>query len=177
MGLDRRELSERYGKAFVAALEQTLNFEGGWADHPNDRGGLTYMGITSQTLSRYNSVTGQDLYMNELTPEIVADIYHELFWKFYRIYQIPGKVLPGFLFDFCVHSGGFAIKSMQRHIGTKPDGILGPKTLGVINQWPHQTLTKHLARRRMKFLCRLVQRDPSQAAFIVGWWNRVSTWF
>ncbi len=176
MALNRQKLTDLYGHAFAVALNRTLGFEGGWSDHPNDRGGLTYMGITSRTLSRYNSVTGHDLYMEHLTPETVADIYHELFWLVPNIGMITGVELPGFMFDFYVHSGPRAVRFLQSEVGAKEDGILGPKTIASLPAWPYHDLIKSLAMRRMKFLCRIVQNNPSQAAFIVGWFNRVSTW-
>ncbi|MCP8894345.1 hypothetical protein KYK29_05335 [Shinella daejeonensis] len=38
---------------FVACLNETLKWEGGWADHPKDPGGATMKGITLATFRRW----------------------------------------------------------------------------------------------------------------------------
>lgn len=172
-------LSRKYGAQFVSALLTTLGHEGGWSNHPNDRGGLTYMGITSLTLDRYNTIAGTYLRMEDLTSMTVADIYYRLFWKGYNVERFPFALRP-FMFDWVVHSGSFAIKSAQRYIGTKADGIAGRKTqeafAAAVVKDGSETVLHHLVLRRMDHLCRMVKRDPNQAVFLVGWWNRVKNW-
>jgi lysozyme family protein len=169
----RIRMSRKYPAQFIQALETTLLHEGGWSDHPNDRGGLTYMGITGATLSRYN----KSLDMHELTPEIVADIYYELFWRHYKIEYFPFG-LREFMFDWVVHSGSIAIKEAQKEAKVRVDGVMGPVTRDALARIEinRDNLRRSLAIRRMTRLCKLVRASPKQASFIVGWWNRVQKW-
>jgi len=84
------------------------------------------------------------------------------------------------MFDWSVHAGFFAIRSMQRHLGLKPDGVVGPRTRAAVEEatvtWGTAKVLRSLAIRRMNHLCRLVRRDRKQGDFIVGWWARVQHW-
>lgn len=168
-----------YGGWFAEALELTMEFEGGWSNHPSDRGGKTKYGVTEDTLAVYNDRSSSRLRIETLTRKQAADVYHLLFWRHMRIDILPG-FLRGFMFDWSVHSGWFAIRSMQRHLKLKPDGIVGPRTRAALDAHIERTgetvLLRALAIRRMKLLCRLVRRDRTQGDFIVGWWDRVSHW-
>lgn len=165
----------RYGSAFYMAVRDTLEFEGFWVDDPVDRGGETKYGITKRSLGFYSLHMGQYYDMADLTLEIAIDIYHRQYWVLYNIEDMPDWAQP-FMFDWVVHAGPSALKSMQRHVGVKPDGLVGPRTLGALDtDTDGRQAVRELAIRRMRVLCRLVRRDPTQAKFIVGWWNRVST--
>lgn len=167
----------RYGLEFTETVLMTLAFEGVDTNHPSDRGGKTRYGITRLTLARYNGFTRSNLFLDEITIRDAVDIYHELFWLFPKIGTLSSA--SSFMFDWHVNSGTFAIRSMQRWLKVKPDGIIGPVTAkkidDLIRVHGSDFVIRALAIRRMRLLCRLVRRDPTQAAFIEGWWNRVST--
>jgi lysozyme family protein len=179
-------LLNRYGGSFVDALVRTLDFEGGLSNHASDRGGKTKYGVTQATLDAYNKHTGHhpDLGLPpakvaDLTIERAADVYHVLFWTGMRVQLLP-PVVRGFMFDWGVHAGFFAIRSMQRHLKLKPDGVVGPRTRAALDDAlmvrGERGIVRALAIRRMKHLCRLVRRDRKQGDFIVGWFDRVSYW-
>jgi lysozyme family protein len=175
----RARVHRVYGFSFSEALALTMEFEGGWSDHPSDTGGRTKYGVTWRTLREYNRVKGAHILLTDLTPRQAADVYYVLYWLRYGIDKLPGSV-QGLMFDWSVHSGGFSIRSMQRHFKLKPDGIVGPITGSAVASavatlgWGE--VQRALAIRRMKHLCRLVRRDRSQGDFIVGWFDRVSVW-
>jgi lysozyme family protein len=175
----KRLVVSTYGQHFALALETTMRFEGGWSNHPSDRGGKTKYGITQKTLRNYNKRMGTWLTIEGLTPEQAADVYWILYWKEMRIDRLPHAV-QGLMFDWSVHAGFFSIRSLQRHFKLKPDGVVGPRTRASMDKaivtWGSEHVLRALAIRRMNHLCRLVRRDRKQGDFIVGWWTRVQHW-
>lgn len=174
-----RKLIGTYGLEFVRALATTMKFEGGWSNHPSDRGGKTKYGVTARTLRAYNLRSGTWWTVEGLTPEQAADVYWLMYWLEMRIdgLRIP---VQGLMFDWSVHSGFFSIRSMQRHFKLKPDGVVGSRTRAAmdaaIGTWGSAHVVRALAIRRMNALCRLVRRDRKQGDFLVGWWARVQHW-
>lgn len=173
----KKKLTLRYGVSFARALEVTMAFEGGWSNHPSDRGGKTKYGITQKTLRAYNRRMGTWLTIQGLKPEQAANVYWTMYWMEMRIHKLPEQV-QGLMFDWSVHAGFFAIRSLQRHFKLKPDGVVGPRTrAAVANSLTTGVSTvRALAIRRMNHLCRLVRRDRKQGDFLVGWWARVQHW-
>ena len=75
---------------FTQILEKTLAFEGGWSNHPNDKGGATQYGVTQSTLDAYlaqehqsgfNTDENFPQHVSELTEEDAAHIYKEIFFN------------------------------------------------------------------------------------------------
>lgn len=172
-------LLQFYGEAFTRAFLLTMDFEGGWSNHPSDRGGKTKFGVTQATLDHHNRQRDDKLSLRALTIKQAADVYYHEFWLAMRIDKLP-LMVQGLMFDWGVHSGFFAIRSMQRHLKLKPDGVVGPRTRAAVVSEMRVNGPKYLRRslaiRRMKHLCRLVRRDRKQGDFIVGWFDRVSYW-
>lgn len=72
---------------FTQILKKTLTFEGGWSNHPNDKGGATQFGVTQNTLDAYlaqkhqnSSNTYQDFpqRVSELTEAEASFIYQHI---------------------------------------------------------------------------------------------------
>lgn len=180
MGSELKEhLLLKFGSSFTNALEVTMAFEGGWSDHPSDRGGKTMFGVTQRTLRNYNRRMGTWLTIEGLTPRQAADVYWTMYWMEMRVYKLPEHI-QGLMFDWSVHAGFFAIRSLQRHFKLKPDGVVGPRTRAAVDKaivtWGSAPTVRALAIRRMNHLCRLVRRDRKQGDFLVGWWARVQHW-
>jgi len=81
-------------------------------------------------------------------------------------------------FDACVNMGVTqAAKLLQRTVGTRDDGVVGPLTLAVLaSALKHESpraLAGRLARQRIPFYRGLAKRDPEQRVFLQGWLNRV----
>lgn len=87
---------------FEKALAFTLQWEGGYSNHPNDSGGATNKGITQKTYDSYYVGSGKNV--KNITDLEVKDIYKKMYWD-----QINGDNLtPALaitLFDFAVNSG------------------------------------------------------------------------
>jgi lysozyme family protein len=109
-------------------------WEGGWSDHKDDPGGKTKWGITLRLLKSLGKdfngdgvIDGRDL--KEMTHGAAEAIYHVRFWQACRCDRLP-RGLDLAVFDCAVNQGtGRAARLLQKALGVKVDGILGPKTL------------------------------------------------
>ena len=76
-------------------------------------------------------------------------------------------------FDACVNVGvAQAAKFLQRIVGTREDGVVGPLTLGALTSALERespsSLAGLLARQRIPFYRGLAKRDPAQRVFLSG---------
>lgn len=156
-------------------IADLLAREGGYVNHPADRGGPTNMGITLKALSahRGHQCTHHDVIA--LNKAEAAKIYELEYWikpGFDRLR--PNPVVAGMLFDTSAHSGaGTAVRLLQQAIGVKVDGILGPVTATCANRLDPPHLAALFIGERVSYLGELITRDPSQAVFAAGWMNRM----
>ncbi|MBK5910136.1 hypothetical protein CCR85_01340 [Rhodothalassium salexigens] len=165
-----------------------LDREGGFVDHPADRGGPTRWGIT-RAVARAHGFNGP---MRALPRAFALDIYRALYWDPLRLDAVAAMAptVAAELADTAVNMGpGTAARFLQIALnafngGTAPDlatdGIVGPRTL--------DALAAHLDARGAGRRCEaiavllaalntqqgaryldLVARDPAQKAFAFGW--------
>jgi len=157
------------------ALAFTLRWEGGYVNHPADKGGETNFGITTKVYDDYRESHGvPPRSVRDITQVEVRDIYTQLYW----LKAGCGKVLPPLdmaLFDFAVNSGpSTAIKHLQICVGATPDGVIGPKTLAALQGRSPAELAKELCKQRELLFKRIAEKNPSQAVFLRGWLNRLT---
>ncbi len=163
------------GERFARCLDHVLEQEGGYVDHPNDPGGATKFGITHKTLARWRKVSPwwklPKAEIKALGRPEAGQIYRSAYWTRVRGADLP----PGLdlaLFDYAVNSGPIrAIKALQRLLGVKADGFIGPLTLTAIRGRRASDLIAALCDARLGFLKRLA----TFAVFGRGWSRRVST--
>lgn len=156
------------------ALGLVLAHEGGYVDHPLDPGGATNMGITRRTLAAWRGVRPwRKLARSEvraLTRREAGRIYRARYWDAVSGDQLPDGVDYA-VFDYAVNSGARrAAKELQRVVGARVDGVIGPMTLKAVSRHHPRTIIRRLVSRRMKFL----QRLRTWGAFGRGWTNRVN---
>lgn len=165
--------------AFSGILGTTLQFEGGYVNHPQDPGGETNKGITKAVYTQWLTKQGMPtdkINMREIPQEHVQAIYKEMYWD-----KIGGDNLPQVvaqqLFDYAVHSGvKKAVTTLQVIIGANDDGIFGPNTLSAaqtyIQQHSENELAKKILGSRRVFLESLGKQEKFKA-FAKGWMNRI----
>jgi len=149
--------------------------EGGYVNHPADRGGPTNLGVTLDALSEYRGtgVTAADV--RNLTRQEAEAIYYERYW-----------VDPGFdglnvsstvaemLLDMSVHHGAFgAAKLLQQAVKVTPDGKIGAVTEAAVNVVPGPVLAAAIMGERIARLGEIITKNTSQAVFAHGWMNRM----
>lgn len=87
--------------------------------------------------------------------------------------KITNRVLQHQLVDFGVNSGPFlAIQRLQEALGTEIDGKLGPKTLDILSNADPRTINNLIVAERVKLLCKICVKTPSQLKFLAGWVTR-----
>jgi lysozyme family protein len=159
-------------------IDQLIEREGGYVDHPADRGGPTNFGVTIRTLSDYRHsltlCTAKDV--EKLTLAEARRIYKKMYWEEPRFNDLRlSPVLTEMVFDAGVHHGPTqAAKMLQDAIGVEADGIIGAKTLAMAARLDAPHLAAWFMAERNLFLGRLLTRDPSQAVFAHGWDKRIS---
>lgn len=117
-------MKENFDRAFV----ETLKHEGGFVNHPKDPGGMTNLGVTKRVWEDYTGRKASEADMRALTPEKVKPLYRERYWNRVRGDDLPSGV-DFAMYDFAVNSGpSRAIRTAQKIIGAKQDGMMGPQT-------------------------------------------------
>jgi lysozyme family protein len=158
-----------------AIIDEILVREGGYVDHPSDRGNCTNHGITLDTLIvwRGGSVTCQDV--QTLTVEEARRIYKALYIERPRLDRVADDRLRALLIDYAVHSGAQrAIRALQVAVGVRPDGIIGPQTEAALEQADPAFVYRSVLRDRIGLIATILQREPSQRAFAAGWVRRLA---
>ena len=106
---------------FNQAFKKILTFEGGYSNDSNDPGGETKFGISKKSYP--------DLNIEALTLEDVKKIYRKDYWEAASCDKLPPSIAL-LIFDSAINQGvKTAIKLLQKSLGVKKDGIIGPKTL------------------------------------------------
>lgn len=152
-----------------------LSFEGGYVNDPDDRGGATNKGVTLRT---FRAVYGSKMTIADLKAITTAQWQH-IFTKYYYAPiggdQITDPNVANILADWAWMSGTTnVIKKLQALLGTPADGIVGPKTLALINNREGASLFDILKQRRRKFYSDLVTANPKQKKFLNGWLRRLA---
>jgi lysozyme family protein len=154
-----------------------IDREGGFVDHPADKGGPTKYGITIPTLATFRAdrTVGVDE-IRALTREDAEEIYK---WRY--VYGpgfdcIGNPALFEAVVDAGVHSGpSRAIRWLQEALEVQVDGKIGPITKKAIEDaHTNRTVRGKFLAARLRFLGRLITDDPKQAVFAAGWLNRVA---
>ncbi len=174
-------------------IDAVIGREGGYADHPADRGGPTRWGVT-QAVARAHGWQGD---MRRFPREEAAAIYRKLYWQrpgFDRVSALA-PMTAAELFDAGVNMGpATAIAFLKRTLNAlNRGGVDYPDidTAPVIDDAALAALSGFLAKRgadgeavllaalralRGERYIRLAETRPANEAFLFGWLaNRVSS--
>ena len=156
---------------FEPALQKVLAHEGGYVNHPKDPGGATNRGVTQRVYDSYRSRNGlAPRSVKLITDTEVSAIYRASYWDLARCDRLPVGV-SYVVFDGAVNSGvRQSVIWLQRALGVKADGIVGPATIQAANNHPdHALLINQICDQRLKFLKAL----KTWPTFGRGWSARV----
>jgi lysozyme family protein len=152
---------------FDTAIEHVLKSEGFYSDHAADPGGKTMYGIT-EAVAREVGYKGD---MRELPLDLAKRIYKDRYWDRVQADRLPAGIRLTAL-DAAVNSGpGQAIKWLQRALGVKDDGVIGPQTLAAANAANPDALRMRMLGQRLKFMAGLT----NWPAFSRGWAIRIAS--
>ncbi len=158
--------------AFKEALQKVLRFEGGLKLHKNPTEALeTYAGIYRKAHPEWEGWKWID--RGEKPPfELVEKFYYENFYKPFE--KIESEKIKDLLFETSVNLGvRQTVKLLQKVLGVKTDGKLGPKTLSAVNSINPEEFIKDFILARIAFYTALANRNPKKyALYLRGWINR-----
>lgn len=167
-------------------IDRVIGVEGGYVDHPSDRGGPTRWGVTEQTARAY----GYKGAMRELPRPIAVEIYRKRYWSepgFDRIAELAPD-LAAELFDTGVNMGTSvpaiflqralnALNRRQRDFADiVVDGRIGPMTIFALRAF--LSLRGAVAEKVLIRACGVLQgaryfsiaeERESQEDFLFGW--------
>lgn len=171
-------------KMIEKIIKNIINREGGFVDHPDDKGGATKYGITAVSLTQH---IGREVSTNDIknvSRDDAYEIYYQQYYKRPNIHQLPQQ-LQEIVLDMAVNHGAKrAVKILQQMIilnGVRivDDGAIGPNTLGAIDALIHTKgltpVINFLIDMRVQFYERIVKSDETQRVFLAGWINRAES--
>lgn len=150
---------------FEDAFDRLLGSEGGYSFNSMDPGGETMWGVTAR-VARANGYLGE---MRSMPVPTAQAIYRKLYWAPIQGDQLPDPI-AFLVFDAAVNSGvAQSVKWVQRAVGVKEDGVLGPHTLSEVIKADPKTLAVRLCALRLDLMTSL----PTWGAFGKGWTRRI----
>ena len=169
-----------------ALIDAVIDREGGYVNHPADRGGPTCWGIT-EAVARAQGYAGA---MRDLPREEAVSIYRRLYWQRPAYDQVARRApsIAAELFDTGVNMGtgtatGFlqrALNALNRAARDYPDIAvdreIGPRTLSALDAFlrvrgagGETVLLRAMEALQGERYIALAERRPSQEAFLYGW--------
>ena len=158
-----------------------LSFEGGFSNHPADKGGATNKGVTIATWRQvgYDKDGDGDIDVNDLRLITDKDVRDRVlvphYWNRWKADFILSQSVANIVVDWVWASGKHGITGVQRLLGVKADGIVGAKTLGALNARDSRELFDAIKAERVKFIRNIVAKNPRQKVFESGWLRRPDT--
>lgn len=155
-------------------LQRILGHEGGYTNKSKDpgnwTGGKVGQGELKGTKWGIAANTYGHLDIKNLTVEAAAEIYIRDYLAPIHAYEHEDGVAFQLL-DFAINSGPHrALLSLQRAIGVKEDGIIGPVTLAKLRTYSESDLIKLVLAERLDFMTRL----PNWVTHGRGWARRIA---
>jgi len=170
-----------------AMVDDIIAKEGGYINHPADRGGPTKYGITKAAYADYfnRSIgTVSTTEIKRLLKSTAEKIYLKNYYVAPNINLLQSAIQP-IIFDMAVNHGPVrAIKILQKTLdanGYYPggiDGLIGRRTISAaesaLSDLGHRVISI-LVDARVDYYRKIVAHDPSQSIFINGWENRAES--
>lgn len=158
---------------FDPCLKELLIHEGGFSNHKDDPGGVTNLGVTKRVYEEWVGHPVSVDIMRRLNTDSVKALYKTRYWNALQCDELPIG-LDLCMFDFGVNAGvGRSARYLQRLVGATADGVIGPKTLSLVQQLvksdgPSAAIVKFQDMRRDYY-----KQLPTFKTFGKGWLRRV----
>ena len=160
---------------FKKCISVILISEGGFTLNPIDSGNWTGPNCTGELKGTKYGIAARFfpyLDIKNLTLNQARQIYFEKYYLPMNLEGIHDQFAILHIFDFGINAGkGIAIRTAQRIVGAKADGIMGKMTTEAINKF-HNFSTAYIMKRK-EYYVNLVNQKPQYKIFLKGWLNRV----
>lgn len=175
---------------FEEALKLVGLAEGGYSNHPDDKGGETCMGISrvshpdseiwkmiDKWKERENTSPKALTKLAKNDPHfvrLVNAIYRGKYWNVCRCDELP-NLWRYPVFSCAVNCGSkTAIRLLQKVVGATADGVYGGKTTQAVIIYTRKDLfVDKFCDLWCKYYDQIVKHNPKQEVFLKGWKNRV----
>lgn len=159
-------------------IPHILKWEGGFVDDPDDPGGATNMGITMRTYQLYCRRKGYPSpsveRLKAIDLDTFRDILKSMYWDTCKADDIQSQSVANLIVDWGWNSGTHtAVKRVQRLLGVKTDGVVGPITLAAINSRSPLPLFGQIKTDRMSYIEEICASRPANNKYKRGWYNRI----
>jgi lysozyme family protein len=157
-------MNNNFDKSFKYILED----EGGFSADKKDPGGVTNLGVTLRTWEDWQRRQVNVQEMRDLSADQVLPLYRARYWDAVKADMLPSGI-DYLVFDCAVNCGvSNAIKFIQRALGAKEDGVIGPVTLTSLRTVDVGDLIDKFTQIKTEHYESL----PTFAEFGEGWVNR-----
>lgn len=167
-------------------INDIIEREGGYVDHPDDPGGATCYGVTEH-VARANGYTGP---MRELPRHLAYKIYEQQYFRrpgFHLVYEVSpavaeeltdtgvnmGAVIPA---TFLQRSLNVLNRCQRLYPDLKADGVIGAQTIGALRSYleargreGEAMLVRNLNILQGARYFELTERREANEAFYFGW--------
>ncbi|NEQ76010.1 MAG: hypothetical protein F6K23_25025 [Okeania sp. SIO2C9] len=159
-------------KLFETALAFTLYFEGGFSNHPADKGGRTYKGILQTEYNAYRRRRGlPTLDVTQMSDTELMEIYQS-YWDNSKSATMH-PALAVVMFDTAVNFGiNNSVTFLQQALGLPQTGIFDADTRSALTEGNNRNTALQMINERIIYRYKRVQEDASQMAFFHGWLAR-----
>jgi lysozyme family protein len=158
------------------ALKYVFGNEGGYSNHPNDKGGATMWGVTKIEWERFHKRKFTDHEIRFMKLEDAKAIYHAKYWDYAGIDDIHDKYKATAIFDQCVNWGvQVGVDYAARACGRPPHKSIiltidEVREINAIDRVRFVMTFAEIARSRYAKLAML----PKYWVFRKGWLNRAA---
>lgn len=179
-----KQLKKMETKAdYKKILPFVLKWEGGVSDHKDDTGGLTNRGVTYATYQKlclkiYGCQPNLEHFMTLSYDEVGLMVQH--FWNVATCNNsINSQKVSEAIFNWYWGSGTDGLKWFQGMLNDEfnanlvVDGIVGKKTIELINSINEDDLFKAAIYCRYATFHTICKNNPTQKVFLRGWLNRL----
>lgn len=168
-------------------LDALIKREGGYVDHPSDRGGPTMWGVTEAVARDY----GWKGHMKDLPRAVAEEIYVKRYWiepRFNEVFKVSDKLADEML-DTGVNMGtqwpGMFLQRALNVLNLRDtlfpalvvDGRVGTRTIAALRRYlEHRTVTQGIpvlmrlmdAQQAVRYM-EIAERNTTQEDFMFGW--------
>lgn len=184
---------------FEHAMSKLMEMEGGFANNPDDVGGMTYKGISRKfhpqwpgwervdlniknvpRMSPYGSsryfaevkhLNGMLGYNQQLQTQ-VEQFYFASFWRPNLLDRLQNSTIAAWIFCAVVNAGTHGARWAQVACGTHVDGIIGPLTIDALNMMETTEFVLKARAAALRHRLCVIDAKPEQKQFLKSWLSR-----